>query len=373
MFVNAITLSQYVVLGYGLWCAEQGRVYEALATTLVAPILDLMDGTAARKLGVTSQFGGSLDLVTDVSCITVLSSLIWRNCGIIGLPEAMIMWGCSALRHAFLMTNMDSYKCWIPIPGTWRSVPINTGLTNTFIPYITLGMWWLRPNPVLINFITVLQSIGMVWPLLRLCEKESPIINRGVHIAFAMWWMPTYALVDTDSRLLMAAFGTVFGLIECCCIGVGGTGFVAIGWVLPMAAGLVYDPGGFQTCIKICWGSDILQYCGGKLCSVCLRESNVFRTTPFPTISKNKTVGGYLFGISSSVWMLSILSHPGIGSSDIASIIILGMLGDLILSWVKRLARIKDFGSVFGSHGGVLDKIDSIAFAYGVGSLVGVI
>lgn len=39
---------------------------------------------------------------------------------------------------------------------------------------------------------------------------------------------------------------------------------------------------------------------------------------------------------------------------------ILGQVGDLFASTIKRWANIKDFGSIFPGHGGILDRIDSV-------------
>ena len=41
---------------------------------------------------------------------------------------------------------------------------------------------------------------------------------------------------------------------------------------------------------------------------------------------------------------------------------VIGQIGDLAFSAIKRHYNIKDFGSLFPAHGGVLDRIDSLIF-----------
>ena len=41
---------------------------------------------------------------------------------------------------------------------------------------------------------------------------------------------------------------------------------------------------------------------------------------------------------------------------------ILGQLGDLVFSAIKRYYGIKDFSNIMPGHGGVLDRLDSIIF-----------
>ena len=43
---------------------------------------------------------------------------------------------------------------------------------------------------------------------------------------------------------------------------------------------------------------------------------------------------------------------------------ILALTGDLIASFLKRAADIKDFGSILKSHGGLLDRLDSLLLIY---------
>ena len=56
---------------------------------------------------------------------------------------------------------------------------------------------------------------------------------------------------------------------------------------------------------------------------------------------------------------------------------IVGQLGDLVASRIKRAYDIKDFGKIFPGHGGVLDRFDSTLLAsaamYAICYLIGVI
>ena len=44
-------------------------------------------------------------------------------------------------------------------------------------------------------------------------------------------------------------------------------------------------------------------------------------------------------------------------------IVLMGFLGGLVLSAVKRSLGVKDWGEMIEGHGGMLDRIDSVVFA----------
>jgi phosphatidate cytidylyltransferase len=86
-------------------------------------------------------------------------------------------------------------------------------------------------------------------------------------------------------------------------------------------------------------------------------------------ISPKKTiegaVGGWLFGSVGSF----IFAYFMVKGFDLLMLItmsivfpIIGQIGDLAFSDIKRHFKIKDFGSIFPAHGGVLDRIDSLVF-----------
>lgn len=107
------------------------------------------------------------------------------------------------------------------------------------------------------------------------------------------------------------------------------------------------------------WASDTCAYFVGRV----LGKRKIV-----PTISPNKTLEGFIGGFIGCVlagWIGSIcLGLPfnfGVGIGTVVGI--LAPLGDLFESKLKRMAEIKDSGTLLPGHGGVLDRFDSLLFS----------
>jgi phosphatidate cytidylyltransferase len=106
--------------------------------------------------------------------------------------------------------------------------------------------------------------------------------------------------------------------------------------------------------------ADTGAYIGGRL----------FGRRPLaPSISPNKTVEGLVVGMIVAIVSVYFASQYQSGWMTRgtafvlgAAIAVLGPLGDLFESLVKRDAGAKDAGSLFGAHGGALDRLDSMTF-----------
>ena len=88
-----------------------------------------------------------------------------------------------------------------------------------------------------------------------------------------------------------------------------------------------------------------------------------------PSVSPNKTWEGFVGGLIISTIVSTLFYHFLVDEESILLLIlitillsIIGALGDLVFSSIKRHFGIKDYGNIMPGHGGVLDRLDSILF-----------
>jgi phosphatidate cytidylyltransferase len=93
-----------------------------------------------------------------------------------------------------------------------------------------------------------------------------------------------------------------------------------------------------------------------------------FGKTPLiPRISPKKTIEGAIGGLIFSI-LGAFISRPFLGFSYLHLIVlgivfgIVGQLGDLSESLIKRDCQVKDSGKILPGMGGILDEIDSLLF-----------
>jgi phosphatidate cytidylyltransferase len=120
--------------------------------------------------------------------------------------------------------------------------------------------------------------------------------------------------------------------------------------------------------LLIVWVADTGAYFAGKAMG---------RVKLAPAISPGKTWEGVIGGLLAVV-VLTVLRSTW-ADTDLAvfipfclAVAAISIVGDLTVSMFKRTAGLKDSGSLFPGHGGVLDRIDSVAaaaplFALGLG------
>jgi len=95
-----------------------------------------------------------------------------------------------------------------------------------------------------------------------------------------------------------------------------------------------------------------------------------------PQISPNKTIAGAVGGLFGSVAGAFLVgagfllfardyTFPPLWASLLVGLVAgaASQMGDLLASMVKRHCKIKDFGTIFPGHGGMMDRLDSILFS----------
>jgi phosphatidate cytidylyltransferase len=105
--------------------------------------------------------------------------------------------------------------------------------------------------------------------------------------------------------------------------------------------------------------ADTAAYAGGRLFG---------RHRLAPALSPNKTLEGLAFGIAGGTlgfWFAGLYQDwlPGIDALLMGlCIATIAPIGDLFESMIKRDLQVKDSGTIFGPHGGLLDRLDAVLF-----------
>jgi phosphatidate cytidylyltransferase len=127
-----------------------------------------------------------------------------------------------------------------------------------------------------------------------------------------------------------------------------------------------YNPKIILGLFILIWTNDTFAYLVGK---------SMGKHKLFERVSPKKTIEGFLGGVVFAAFAgfliskLYIQPNPEFSTKSIliwtiiALIVsIFGTIGDLIESKFKRIAGVKDSGSIMPGHGGILDRLDSVIF-----------
>ena len=118
--------------------------------------------------------------------------------------------------------------------------------------------------------------------------------------------------------------------------------------------------------IIICSSTDIGGYVFGK----------IFKGPKLTKISPKKTyagvIGGYALSLISLFVIINLIDYETTLIHILLTILIstVSQLGDIIVSYFKRLSKIKNTGKLIPGHGGLLDRIDGMIFAFPIYYLI---
>ena len=117
----------------------------------------------------------------------------------------------------------------------------------------------------------------------------------------------------------------------------------------------------FLYILIVCVSTDIGGYIFGKI----FKGPKLIKISPKKTYSG--VIGGYLMSIILYYLFINLNYGDKINSNDFVFILLIStisQLGDITISYFKRLSKIKDTGKILPGHGGLLDRIDGMIFAF---------
>ena len=238
----------------------------------------------------------------------------------------------------------------------------------------TLGFYGVMGLFFVISFMALREFLSLLY------------IRRGDHLALAACFyviLPLqYFLVAIDWFSMFTIFIPVYGFLFLPILSalLGDTAHfldrsTKVQWALMISvfcishipAILTLDIEGFEDkklllmifLILVVQSSDVLQYVWGKLFG---------KHKIAPKLSPSKTIEGFVGGgVSASVlggllyWLTPFNPVQAVLMSLL--ICLMGFLGGLVMSAMKRSMGVKDWGNMISGHGGMLDRMDSLCFA----------
>jgi len=193
----------------------------------------------------------------------------------------------------------------------------------------------------------VVVALIAVVPLLAALavDDRTGLTNWTPAVASAMYLgVPTFAAVDL--RELTGASAEWLGNLSNWLPTSRNDSGRGLGWLL--------------LAVLVTWLTDTGAYLVGR---------TIGRRKLMPRVSPNKTVEGAVGGLAASsftaivcAWAFGLDIGPAVAALVGVGLGVIGMLGDLAESMIKRHAGVKDSGTLIPGHGGVLDRIDALLF-----------
>ena len=240
---------------------------------------------------------------------------------------------------------------------------ITATIISNVITYVCIGFLSFAALREFYSVIKLRKSdrAGMLWCYLAI-PVQYYLAYRGWYELFIVFipvfmfvWIPFILVLQGETKMIMSSMAGLPTSLMLCVFGLSHMAYLIS---LPEIDG--FSAGGkglLLFLIFITQINDVMQFIWGKL---------IGKHKILPKISPNKTWGGFIGGLISSVFighLMSFLTPLNHWQVIVVSFFIagVGFVGDVVVSAIKRDMGVKDMGQAIPGHGGVLDRIDSLA------------
>lgn len=251
--------------------------------------------------------------------------------------------------------------------GALKRVATSVVVIPLFVWMVTRARGW-----VFVLFVVALGAAAL-WELVRMFEGAGQPVYRRLGVALGMIVTASFAL-PAGTILPALVLGVAVAALLSAPVWSGGpsamegialtlVGLMYVSWFLGHALWLHRRPDGDDLVlflVAVTWVGESAAYVVG---------STVGRHPLAPSISPRKTIEGAAAQLAASavaaVAFAAWLLPEWTGSRAVVAgglLGVVGQVGDLAESVMKRSAGVKDTGGLIPGHGGVLDRIDGLLF-----------
>lgn len=259
---------------------------------------------------------------------------------LVGLVPALL--GDFIFAAVFIGITVVAFREASTLLGISRQEHVSLGIVAIIISAL---LAWYYPDG---RYLPMALAICVLLPLAWTIFQDGAVTDRRdwASLAGATLYLalPTFAALSIRGMEGTADHGWFNSFADAVSI-VNGTA-IGLGW--------------FLTALLVTWLSDTAAYLVGK---------SVGRTKLIPRVSPNKTVEGAIGGlVAAGVTAALCIVGFGLGVHPLTAVLfgivigVIGMIGDLGESIIKRRAGVKDSGNLIPGHGGMLDRIDALIF-----------
>ena len=250
------------------------------------------------------------------------------------------------------------------ISGVWKRLATAVVLIPAFVWVV------LHASLLIFHAFIVALSAGASWELARMLQRagrptHARLAVAGTMVVAASFLVPGAAPIALVAVLLVVLTASLSAPTSESVESAATTllAVTYVGWLLGHAAPLRGLPSGAALVlflVAVTWAGESAAYAVG---------STLGRRKLAPVISPRKTVEGTVAQVVASLgvaallgrWLLADWSMPHLLGAGLL-LGVLGQVGDLAESAIKRSLGTKDTGGMIPGHGGLLDRLDSLLF-----------